>query len=508
MRRQCTAVALTFVLAILSIAASAESQPGTSSIGGQVVPSPREAPWSVLLFIDEGDRFGECSGSIVDAAHVVTAGHCTFDEAKARRPLDAYTVVAGIADASDGGDRSEEQVREVSSVRVPSGYAPEELGGDVAVLRVEPPFDLSPAGVAAIATVGENAGPIAGSTARLFGWGQVDGGRLDGRLHRLDQGLLERWQCASGVPSLLCAWSPTGAACLGDSGGGLVTPTSSPALLGVSSHVIFPTSACAVGGLTIYADLSTPEAHAWLAGDETPPQAPSTSQNPLLWGELVSGGKAICNTPQWTGSPATGTTFLYSTPGSYSTQIVQRGSSNRYDLGPRDVGRRLVCVSVATNAGGTTEAASWRPILIGGRSSELIDVREANRRGRRWRVRLGVAPSLRGERLRATWTGPSCAACPSARPIVIERRTRLVSPPMSGRRARLALRLPGLAVGEIPYRGSTLRVRLGARAKPTGKRQLQLRPLRLPRAGQAPPLPSHVGQVRRPSLLEGAEGPR
>lgn len=496
------------VVGATQLSAAAATTPRSSSIGGQVVTSPRDAPWSVLILAEEGSGFGECSGSIVDSAHVVTAAHCAYDGQKRPRALGSYSVIAGIAEASADGDHDEEQVREVSSVRVQPGYVPSGIGGDVAILRVEPPFDLSAAAVAAIAVVGEAAGPAAGATARLFGWGQVEDGRLDGRLRRLDQGLLEQWRCTHGVPSVLCAWTDAGAACPGDSGGGLVTATSPPTLLGVSSLVIFPASACAAGNLTVYTDLSTPETHSWIGGDESPPQGPRTDLNALLWGELVSGGAAICNAPRWAGDPVIGTTFLYTTPGSYATQVVQRGASNRYELGPEDVGHSLVCVSVASNAGGKTESASWRPILVGGRASELIGVSDVDRRGRRWGVRLRAAPSLRGERLRAKWTGPSCLACPASHPFTIEKRTRLVSPLYSGRRARLTLRLPALTVGAIPYRGSTLRIRLGVPSKRAAGRHRQRNPLGLARVREATPLFRHLGQVRRPSLLEGAEGAR
>jgi len=395
--------------------------------------------------------------------------HCTYAES-APRPPAAYTVVAGIADSSEGGNHGEEQAREVASVRVEPDFVPGGLADDVAVLRVDPPFDLSAQGIASVGLVDESAGLPVGGAVRLFGWGQIEDGRPNNGLHRLDQNLLEQWQCTHGVPSILCAWSATGAACAGDSGGGLVTATDPPALLGVANFVIYPSSDCAAGNLTAYTDLSTPEVHSWLLGDRTPPQAPRAELNPLLWGELTAGGTAICDPPDWTGDPVTAIKFLYSTPGSYATQIVQQGASGKYKLGAKDVGHWLVCVSLATNSGGATESASWRPMLVGGRSTELIKVQAASYEGRRWRVRLAAAPSLRGKRLKAKWTAAACAACPRVRAIAVEKRTRLVSPPVSrDGQARLTLRLPALAVRGIPYRGSILRVRLGVRAGDKGR---------------------------------------
>lgn len=507
------------LLAAIALALATSSPPAmgaaparTSSIGGQAVSSPREAPWSVLLSMQEGEDFSACSGSIVDATHVVTAAHCTYDRQGSLRAASAYTVLAGITDSAKDSEPGERELHTVSAVRVEPSFAPGEPGGDIALLRTSPPFDLSDPGVEAIDFADDDAGLAVGGTATLFGWGQVEDGRADGRLHRLDQGLLEQWQCTYGVPSVLCAWSATGAACAGDSGGGLVTTTDPPRLLGVSNFVIYPSSACAAGNLTAYTDVTTPEIRSWLSGDDEPPLAPRASANALLWGELFSRGTAICNAPKWDGDPALTTTFLYATPGSHATQVVQRGLSNKYELGPEDVGHALVCVSVATNAGGTTESASWRPIVVGGRATELIEVRQASREGRRWRVRLAAAPSLRGERLKARWTSTAgCGSCPRARSIAIERRTRLVSPllPVDGK-ARLTMRLPALNVGGIPYRGATLRVRLGARdvGEHRSVRRIRRRPLGLSRGRQAPPLLRDVGQIRRASLLAGAEGAR
>lgn len=502
--------AIALALVTLPSSAMGAAQARTSSIGSLAVSSSREAPWSALLSMREGEDFSACSGSIVDATHVLTAAHCTYDRQGSLRPASAYTVLAGIADsAKDSGER---QLRAVSAVRVEPSFVPGEMGADVALLRISPPFDLSDPGVKAIEPADDDAGLAVGGTATLFGWGQVEDGRVDGKLHRLDQGLLEQWQCAHGVPSLLCAWSATGAACAGDSGGGLVTATDPPRLLGVSNFVVYPSSPCAAGNLTAYTDVTTPEIRTWLSGEEEPPLAPRASANALLWGEPFSRGTAICNAPKWDGDPALTTTFLYTTPGSPATQVVQRGPSNKYELGPEDVGHSLVCVSVATNAGGTTQSASWRPIVVGGRATELIEVRQASHDGRRWQVRLAAAPSLRGERLKARWTTTAgCGSCPGPRSIAIERRTRLISPPLpSGGKARLTLRLPALSVGEIPYRGATLRVRFGVRAVDENRsaRRIRRRPLGLSRGRQAPPLLRDVGQVRRASLLAGAEGAR
>src|SRR5262245_31990644 len=130
-RRLLLACGVTLIASLfVTPAASAGVAPLSASIGGQAIPTPREAPWSALLSMQSGDAFASCSGSIVDAAHVVTAAHCTYD-GSAPRALGSYTVTAGIADVSKGADHGEEQAREVSSVRVAPGFVPGEVGDDV-----------------------------------------------------------------------------------------------------------------------------------------------------------------------------------------------------------------------------------------------------------------------------------------------------------------------------------------------------------------------------------------
>src|ERR1700733_6935228 len=65
--------------------------------GGPAVVSTTEAPWSVLIEAHADGQSMQCSGSILDATHILTAAHCTFDEATQQRisPREV-TVTAGV----------------------------------------------------------------------------------------------------------------------------------------------------------------------------------------------------------------------------------------------------------------------------------------------------------------------------------------------------------------------------------------------------------------------------
>jgi Trypsin len=445
----------------LTVAFSAPAQAASTVTplinGGETVSSPVIAPWAVLLNMQGSTSIGKCSGSIIDATHVITAAHCTFDENKVHWA--EYAVTAGISEAGAGVSQSELQRRQVTAIRVEPGYVPGAFGDDVAILQVDAPFDLGRPGVRSIAIVGQNGGLAVGSPVRLFGWGLVAPGVADGHEHSLEQTLLYRWQCTSGIPSMLCARTSSGSACPGDSGGGLVTTGVPPVLLGVDNIGIGSLSGCTAGDRDGYADLATPEISQWLAGNETPPLAPRTSALATMSGPQKVGSLLTCKAPGWSGAPTVGAAFLNED----TERVIQEGSSIRHRLNSGDVGHFLSCVSIASNAGGTTEATAAESVLITGTVTELIRVRSRKHHNSRWQVGLTVAPGLRGKRVRALWTIKQCDRCRRARWVTARRYTRLTSPSVPGsRRATLTLRLPWVEVRGTYYDRSDLQFKLPA----------------------------------------------
>src|SRR3982751_6562313 len=72
-------------------------------VGGNIVTSPEEAPWSVLVTARNAEGATLCSGSIIAPDRVLTAAHCVFDGDE-QRPPGALSVVAGIVDGRLGAD--------------------------------------------------------------------------------------------------------------------------------------------------------------------------------------------------------------------------------------------------------------------------------------------------------------------------------------------------------------------------------------------------------------------
>jgi hypothetical protein len=449
---------------LLAPAAAPAARPAV--VGGTVVTAPSQAPWSVL--ITSGTTL--CSGSIVDAVHVLTAAHCTDGGAT---PLSDYRVAAGYAGPAPAS-QAYIQSRGVVGVRVEPNYSLAPDHADVAILTVSPAFDLSGPGVQAIPIVGQNAGPALGATTLSVGWGEsANTGAVDYHERALLQTSYRQRDCNSGIPSTLCSRSETGALCPGDSGSGLVSTGGPLVLLGVNDFVDAPAEApCQVGSLSGATNLASPEIQQWLAGNEAPPQGPATFGLPTVSATEAGrvGGEVICEPPAWTGAPALATEFLVAE----TAQTLQASSSNRYLIQPGDLGKAIGCVSIASNAGGTTEAGpSGQAVVVQpplppvkpppkrkSTSRRLVRL-TAKWRGPRWEVRVKAARLLWGKTARFAWKVPGCASCRKPMRVRLKRSLNVWSPRL-GRRAAgtLVVTVPSVTTSRVVYRRSKLRHKL------------------------------------------------
>jgi hypothetical protein len=319
-------------------------------VGGNIVTSPEEAPWSVFVSAVNGEGATLCSGTIIGADRVVTAAHCVFDRGQLRPP-GALSVVGGIVDGRLGADWSRLQSRQVKGVAAHPGYDPALRGYDIAVLVLSTPFDISGAAVRPIAVASAPASP-----ARVYGWGQTSETTRDDRLHSLTQGLVRAYRCVNGVPAMLCGQTLSGATCFGDSGSGLVIPGAPPRLLGVESLIVGDDQAdCDVGERTGYIDVTAPAIAAWLAGTNNSLRGPRASTR----GVLVPGDPVTCLTPTWTGEPQLTFDFIAVETG----QVLQSGPAT-YRPGPADLGHPITCAVVARNAGGSAETLAAAPVTM------------------------------------------------------------------------------------------------------------------------------------------------
>jgi len=439
---------------------SAQAAPAPRVIGGGEVADPSAAPWSAQVWIEEGGGTARCSGSILDALHVLTAGHCAF-AGETLVPGSAYTIIAGLAKFDySPSEEGEFQERKVVSVRVPPAYRPGVIhGSDAALLTLDSPLDFSRPGVQPIAVVPEGGLPPLGSPTQFFGWGLTSPDSFDRREHSLGQSLTRQWRCGGGYSATICAQSPVGTTCKGDSGGGLVSATTPPLLLGVAS---FTVTGCPLAQPDGYTNLASPEIHRWLLGDENPPLAPDSQSPPILSGDVSVGGNAFCNSPAWSGRPKLKSLFVLGEGGAEIEVPAMAG----YRLRRADRGKELSCVSIATDVGGTTESLLSMSRKVAGNSTELVHLQSKAFRHQRWVVRLGLAGALAGERLTVVWRARGCEECRRVSSVVARRKLRLVSPRgWPPNPTRLVLRLPETFIGSVRFKRSSYRLWLNKVAK-------------------------------------------
>src|SRR5262245_55952983 len=117
-------VFLVGLVVLLGAAPQAHAQGKPKQIvGGNIVTSPDEAPWSVSVSALNADGATLCSGTIIASDRVLTAAHCVLDRGRPR-PVSSLSVVAGIVDGHIWADWSQIQPRKVSALAVHPSYDP------------------------------------------------------------------------------------------------------------------------------------------------------------------------------------------------------------------------------------------------------------------------------------------------------------------------------------------------------------------------------------------------
>ncbi|XP_049947645.1 trypsin-like [Schistocerca serialis cubense] len=131
----------------------------------------QEFPYQVSLqrkyaIGDGGSHF--CGGSIIDARHVLTAGHCLYAYYDV---LDQVIVSAGMTNVRDFDDPNL-QTQAAEAAFIHDGFDNDKLTYDIGILRVAGSFNLDGTYVAA-ATL-QNSTPPAGTICTITGWGYVE----------------------------------------------------------------------------------------------------------------------------------------------------------------------------------------------------------------------------------------------------------------------------------------------------------------------------------------------
>lgn len=362
-----------YALAALSLAVLAPAPAGAHAagplahraiVGGQTI-SITAAPWQVDVWSEDDTSVSDCGGAILDASTVLTAAHCvdgtTPGNAATKGGLAVWAGTSSISSkTATSADRRALQERLVSSAQVHPGWRGRgklATTGDLALLHLANPLQLDGRRVAAIALPGELPVPVAepfsvGPQLTVSGYGITSGGgSTDGRLRALQIGVADPDACDDPDNAIeLCATTPAGSACSGDSGGPVVSngPTG-PVLVGVVSNG--PRS-CPHGGANRYVSLIVPENLAFLKGSGAPPTAPRWTGDARFVGRSATprvGDTLTCDGGVFTGG---GLQHTLVTTDDGTVVLLATGRTATVQLTADLVGRRVRCRGSASSAGG------------------------------------------------------------------------------------------------------------------------------------------------------------
>src|SRR5262245_52674430 len=347
------------VLVVSAAAIAAAAATGASRVVGGGVIQVQQAPWTVYVQYQSGTTRYLCTGSIVDASHVLTAAHCVYDDAGRLATPGQVAVRAGVSNFSSPLPTDQEQDRPVSLIRVHPGYvyAGRPTPDDVAVIALASPLDLSGPAVQAVALPTAGAAFPAGAAVGLAGFGRSSPTvQTSGPLSWMTATIDPQGVCGPG-PGLmanngitLCATSPSSAVCNGDSGSGLVTTTGTPVLVGVVSA---GATGCEIGSHASFTYTGAPEILQFVQGNDNPPTAPRETAATFLrvkWDPpLVVGNTLSCATGGWA---APQPRFAYSFVNLADGTVLQTGRTT-YLVPASAVGATIVCEVTASNDGGT-----------------------------------------------------------------------------------------------------------------------------------------------------------
>jgi secreted trypsin-like serine protease len=253
-RRLCRGLALAWILGAVAAMASpayAQRSPAPQIIGGGDAATGA-FPYAAFIKIDytEGSTqvSASCSGSLIAANVVLTAGHCAFDESTGQQlQPGSYKVTLGLTDISLAAS-SPANVLSVSQVIPYPYFDPHILQGDAALLVLSSP---APAGAVAIPLATSSGGSLyaAGEQATILGWGvtsNAPGADVPAILQTGTVAVQSNATCdaaeadGSFRPAFdLCVAAPgfTPTTCFGDSGSPLVVSTAAgPVETGVDSY--------------------------------------------------------------------------------------------------------------------------------------------------------------------------------------------------------------------------------------------------------------------------------
>jgi hypothetical protein len=352
-------MALVLAAAAISIGTAASTE---RIVGGTAIQIQASPSTVYVQYQDGPESYYRCTGSIIDASHVLTSAHCLYTESGTLAQASQLIVDAGLSNFFMPTSTDLVQYRTVTSFRVHPSYVfgPTGQPDDVAVLALSSALDLSGPAVKAVALPLVDSSFPSRQAVTVAGFGrQTASVPPSGPLVSMTANVDPQGTCGEYTGGLLitndnatvmCAVSHAGSACNGDSGAGVLTMTSTPVIVGV---VEAATAGCQTGGEDTIVYVGAPEILAFIQGADDPPAAPrktSSTKARLDWNSpLLVGARIVCSTSGWKVPVHVSYSFLNEASG----KVLQTGTRTDYLVKTKDVGINILCRAKVAGSGGT-----------------------------------------------------------------------------------------------------------------------------------------------------------
>ncbi|XP_065171780.1 LOW QUALITY PROTEIN: chymotrypsin-2-like [Atheta coriaria] len=275
---------------------SSELSPDNGRIMGGATAPKGAFPYQVSLRNLENKHF--CGGSIITARHVLSAAHCFVGASP-----DRIIVVVGTNLLNKGGF-----THKVEKIVSHEGYVKETYLNDIAILTVNPRFNINAPGISIVPLASRSRVVTNGEKLFASGWGFDDYPKEDSpnSMQYIQLTGMDAATCASKMPGSpiksghICTQDQKGlGTCMGDSGGPLVD-------VGGYKGIVSWGIPCAQGKPDVFTSVAYYK-H-WIEEKQKthkpkPSMAPLSYNPPLTCSQLLTGSTPISNGHVCTTSP-------------------------------------------------------------------------------------------------------------------------------------------------------------------------------------------------------------